>query len=200
MAPSKYDPDKFMTWEQVKIRFVTPFTAAYKTLTDKQCSGPAPELLQEPFSTKRLSSESIAADGVPAVPASSKPTGKSSEHGELKQEIECEIAQKLRSMVVCLTKDGQHEELVRSVASTELYQALSSESARFMGLYDVKNARLCHVHPGESVFQREPPIDQDDFETFANVMDSLMKPGCDVFWIACGTHESSFTEAMKVFS
>ena len=115
----------------------------------------------------------------------------------LKRELEESIQSTLKARLVCLTKDGQHAELTRLVASTDLYQQLASEAARFQGIYDVKNARISEIYEGNSIFQKQPPLDVEDFETFSEVMHNLMKDGCDVYWILCGRYEVSYTAIME---
>ena len=68
---------------------------------------------------------------------------------------------------------------------------------RFIGIYDVKNATLADVYEGQTVFQREPFLDQTDFTAFTAAWGNLAKPSADLYWILCGRHQSSldFREA-----
>ena len=62
----------------------------------------------------------------------------------------------------------------------------------------MRNARICEVYECNSIFLLEPPLDLHDSQNFAEVMNNLMKPQCDSFWILCGRHEASYTAIMEV--
>ena len=55
-----------------------------------------------------------------------------------------------------------------------------------MGFYDVKNAKLLDRREDESIVQREPLVDMDQFGNFFAVADVLMQPkqgfGLDLAW------------------
>ena len=94
--------------------------------------------------------------------------------------------------LVVLTQDGEHAEITANVTSTRLYQNLGS-SSRFMGFYDVKNAKLLER---QGLRMRwEPGIDEDRVKRFVSMMESIAKPGEDFCWILAG---SSDTAAKKI--
>ena len=55
-----------------------------------------------------------------------------------------------------------------------------------MGFYDVKNAKLLDRREDESIVQREPLVDMDQFGSFCDVANVLMQPnrdcGLDLAW------------------
>lgn len=193
---SRYDPEKFLAGDRPKNRFMSDFAIAYKALTLKQHGNgetPAEEYVGE------VSPTVASAQGEPSNdPGAAADSASKHNMDKLKKDVEESIGATLDTRLVCLTKDGQHDELVKSVASTDLYQQLSSENARFVGVYEVENARLCTTYEKEGIFQREPPIDLEDFSNFSEVMDKLMKPDCDLYLIFCGAHESSYESVMEV--
>ena len=74
------------------------------------------------------------------------------------------MAKELQARTVVLTQDGEHSELRAMVSSTRLYQNLSEVGARFVGFYDVKNAKLVDLFVGEALTQREPMLDEEKFK------------------------------------
>ena len=86
-----------------------------------------------------------------------------------------------------MTLDGNHEELQNDVVSSEFYQNVQDKSSgRFMGLYDVKNARLCERYEGEPLTKREPQIDETHFKLFTKMVDGIMTANNDVCWVLAG--------------
>ena len=79
---------------------------------------------------------------------------------------ECEqfVAKELQARTVVLTQDGEHSELRAMVSSTRLYQNLADVGARFVGFYDVKNAKIVDLFVGEALTQREPMLDEEKFK------------------------------------
>ena len=55
-----------------------------------------------------------------------------------------------------------------------------------MGFFDVKNAKLVQRKEGISIIQREPLVDEDQFETVCKIANTLMKPGRDMVWVLTG--------------
>ena len=90
--------------------------------------------------------------------------------------------------MVVLTQDGEHAEVTANVTTTRLYKNLGSCS-RFMGFYDVKNAKI-QPRVGLSLRQ-EPAIDETRFKRFLSMMESIAKPGEDFLWILVGSSDSA---------
>ena len=102
--------------------------------------------------------------------------------------------------MVVLTKDGHHGELHQSIASTELYQQLEAMKVRFVGIYDVKSAKLVEHYECDNIFQREPLVDEADFEDFLRAMDQIMKPGIDFLWVFAGREAGNPACVMKLLT
>ena len=108
------------------------------------------------------------------------------------------MATEIDARLVCLTADGSHPELTREkVSSTRLYQNLTDD-VKFMGFYDVKNAKLLERRQDESIVQREPLVDiEQSFESFCAVANVLMQPNRDLAWILLGKSDSAFHKIFK---
>ena len=66
-----------------------------------------------------------------------------------------------------------------------------------MGFYDVKNAKLLERRQDESIVQREPLVDMDQFGSFCAVANVLMQPNRDLAWILVGKSDSAFHKIVK---
>ena len=187
----KYSPAKFMQHDRPKHRFFNEFLVQYQALVPAAAIQSA-DPMEEPLPAD-LSQATLVADGS-AAPANPTPANN---EAELKRDVEAHITGVLDARIVCLTKDGRHAELAKSVASTELYQNLSEEQARFIGIYDVKNAKLAEVYEGQSLFQREPHLDETDFTNFLAAWSQLAKANVDLLWVLCGRHQTSLDAVRK---
>ena len=186
----KYSPQKFLQADRPKHRFLNNFMIEYKKLELVQLR-PIDDSAEEPLHPSLDSSAAPVEDGSVAS-ANPSPLTAEEKLAGVKREVEAHIDTVLASRVVCLTKDGRHGELVASVASTDLYKHLESENARFVGIYDIKNAKLAGVYEGTSCFQREPYLDAQDFTEFLDTWHKLAKPSVDLLWVLCGQYETSF--------
>ena len=79
---------------------------------------------------------------------------------------------------------------------TRLYANLTQE-ARFMAFFDVKNAKLVDRRDDESIVQREPLVDMDQFGSFCTIANNLMQPHRDLAWILLGKCESAYPTIKK---
>lgn len=187
----RYSPTKFLAHDRPKRRFFNDFLVEFQAIAPTAAIK-NDDPMEEPLPAD-VSTVTVVADG---SAASAGPTAGNSE-SEVKRDCEAHITSVLSARLVCLTKDGLHSELSKSVASTELYQNLSQEAARFIGIYDIKNAKLAEVYEGQSVFQREPHLDETDFKNFVTAWSNLAKPGIDLLWVCCGRHQSSVDAVRK---
>ena len=88
--------------------------------------------------------------------------------------------------LIVITQDGEHSELTANVTQTRLYENLGANS-RFMGFYDVKNAKLAERRG--LYLRREPGMDEIRFKIFLSMMENIAKPGEDFLWILAGSSE-----------
>ena len=72
-----------------------------------------------------------------------------------------------------------------------------TKDVRFMGFYDVKNAKLLDRREDESVVQREPLVDMDQFGSFCTVANNLMQPHRDLTWILLGKCEGAYQKILR---
>ena len=181
---TKFSSEKFLENDRVKRRFFSEFSEGYKKLVLKydkhidanDTSNGVPKLGEDEPGTQTSA-------------GSAGEVKKESQHVQLerfKQSIETHCRLQFEDRVVVLTLDGRHEELQNSVTSTEMYTNLSQSGCRFMGFYDVKNAKLCELYEGELLIQREPMLDVGHFQQFLDAMSAIMKDGQDVCWILAG--------------
>ena len=106
-----------------------------------------------------------------------------------REEIETHCGVQLDARSVLLTTEGCSQAAIRrSVEACELYQDLKAQKARFVGVYDPKNAKVCEDSEGEAFTQREPPIDEPHFTKFLDLADHLMQDDSDITYIFAGRH------------
>ena len=70
--------------------------------------------------------------------------------------------------MIALTQDGEHKNITASGTATRLFQNLGA-SIRFMGFYDVKNARLLE-RLDSGTLRREPCLDEGKFNKFMDFL------------------------------
>ena len=106
-----------------------------------------------------------ANDGAVSAPGSADDLAKTPQNVSLfRKDCEMFVSKELQARTVVLTQDGEHSELRARVSSTRLYQNLAGNAARFVGFYDVKNAKIVDVAVGEALTQREPMLDEEKFK------------------------------------
>lgn len=175
--------EPFLQEERPKSQFWDDFQVQYKLLPHSQ--------VQQNENPKE---ETLAVDGAAATDGSAVSASPADVKWSADDKVlAARIASVLDSRVVFLTKDRRDEHLgfMRSLMSTE------HPRQRFVGIYDVKNATLADVYEGQTVFQREPFLDQTDFTAFTAAWGNLAKPSVDLYWIACGRHQSSLDFAKQ---
>ena len=166
---------------RVKKRFLADFTVAYDSLWKKMPQEETEKAKEEQKEkTKEEEKEKI------------KKPDRSVLLQAFQKDAEATVATEIDARLVCLTADGSHPELIREkVSSTRLYANLTKD-VRFMGFYDVKNAKLLDRREDESIVQREPLVDMDQFGSFCDVANVLMQPHRDLVWILLGKSDSAF--------
>ena len=171
---------------RVKKRFLADFTVAYDSLWKKMPQEEKEKAKEEQKEkTKEEEKEKI------------KKPDRSVLLQAFQKDAEATVATEIDARLVCLTADGSHPELIREkVSSTRLYANLTKD-VRFMGFYDVKNAKLLDRREDESIVQREPLVDMDQFGSFCDVANVLMQPHRDLVWILLGKSDSAFLNIKK---
>ena len=183
----KYDWAMFHEGVRVKKRFLSDFTIAYDSLWKKM---PQEETEQEAKEEKKEKAKEEEKVNI-------KKPDKSVLLQLFQQDAEATVATEIDARLVCLTADGTHPELTREkVSSTRLYNNMS-ENEKFMGFFDVKNAKLLDRREDESIVQREPLLDMDQFDSFCAVTNKLMQPNRDLVWILLGKSDSAFIKIKK---
>ena len=61
----------------------------------------------------------------------------------------------------------------------------------------MKNAKLLDRRDDESIVQRQPLLDMDQFDRFAAVANVLMQPNRDLSWILLGNSDTAFINIKK---
>ena len=102
-----------------------------------------------------------------------------------REQCEHHCQQEIDGRVVLLVAEGSDVEVFATVTKTRLYQNLA-EAATVMGVYDVKNARLCNIYEGTGLTHVEPALDEPDFERFVKACSPLLEIGRDVMWVFGG--------------
>ena len=165
--------ERFLESERVKKRFTLEFKIAYDSISGKKnndnddvVDAENEEALDEEKKTDaKFAEDAEVNDGAVSVPASSNVVAKTPQNLLLfRKECEQFVAKELQARTVVLTQDGEHSELHEAVSSTRLYQNLEEHGARFVGFYDVKNAKIVDLFVGEALTQREPLLDEDKFQ------------------------------------
>ena len=117
---------------RVKKRFLADFTVAYDSIWKKM-----PQEEKE-----KVKEEKKEENATEEEKEKIKKPDRSVLLQAFQKDAEATVATEIDARLVCLTADGSHPELTREkVSSTRLYQNLT-EDVKFMGFYDVKNAKL----------------------------------------------------------
>ena len=143
----------------------------------------------EAAKAKTLENESAAAAAIVEQPVTVQeqlPTQRSIP--QVKRELETYVDNVLKSRTVILTQDGNHDEVKARVIMTQLYKNLQNTNCRFMCFYDTKNAKVLEVEreSANPASAKEPTLDEDHFDKFMEVCDSIMKQDVDMCWIIAG--------------
>ena len=69
-----------------------------------------------------------------------------------------------------------------------------------MGFYDIKSARLCAVFEGQGLANREPVLDEGDFERYVHSLEPLMVSGRDVLWVLGGRTDTNTRKLKRVLT
>ena len=85
------------------------------------------------------------------------------------------------------------------MTKTRLYQNLA-EAAAVMGVYDVKNARLCNIYEGTGLTHVEPALDEADFERYVKACWPLLEIGRDVMWVLGGRTDSNRVKIKRILA
>ena len=153
----------------MKKRFLADFTIAYDSLGKKT---PQEETEKEKDKEQDQGKDNVKEKEKEKI----KKPDKSVLLQAFQKDAEANVAAEIDARLVCLTTDGSHPELTQDkVSSTRLYANLT-RYVRFMGFYDVKNALLLDRRQDESIVQREPLVDMDQFGRFCAVAHALMQP------------------------
>ena len=166
----KWNWERFLESEGVKKRFTLDFKIAYDSIackkTNQDDKGDDKQAVDEEAKTDAKFAENAEANGgAVSAPASSDGWAKTPQNLALfRKECEQFVAKELQARTVVLTQDGEHSELRATVSSTRLYQNLADVGARFVGFYDVKNAKIVDLFVGEALTQREPMLDEERFK------------------------------------
>ena len=176
--------------------FYDDFLVEYQKLCKKQHVAPTVEDPTEQRLEGAKEPEAAVAAGSAASNASAT-ANLEADKTAFQKDIEVQIGKEVESRMVILTKDGKHGELASSISGTELYRNLESHEARFVGIYDVKCARLAEVYESQNVFKREPLIDKADFEEFLTAMGQIVKQGVDFLWVLAGREYGGAATVME---
>ena len=140
---SRYTMAKFLEGDRVKKRFLEDFTLAYNALVYK------PDAAAAPGDAAVAASAAVAPPPEPEAQKLSK-GDKETRRTDFQKDSEAAVRAELEARMVVLSQDGSHQEVTARMASTRLYENLT-DKVKFMGFYDVKNARLMERRPTETV-------------------------------------------------
>ena len=178
-------PADFLKIERVKTVFLDPFEKAWQDFTGKAIEG-APPGTGGAAGTQQPGTGSLP-QGPPPAPGSSKPDA-STVREDARRHADEFLAQHL--MVV--PKSASGPEMLVALHGNASWVGLT-ETRRFSGVYDPKNARLAKIYAkaGEKKsrqnwWQRVPALNVADFQMWGKTMDSLMTPGTDMVWVFSG--------------
>ena len=167
----------------MKRRFLDPFVGAYDRFTFK------PDKVAEPVAGAQA--EVKEKEEQLYVKEKVKKADRSTRLTEFRADAEAKVGAEIDSRMVSLTQDGTHDELTASLSSSRLYMNLiQTQVVKFIGFYDVKNAKTMARRYGDSIVQREPVVDMDKLDAFCKVADGLLKLG-DLSWILVGKLENN---------
>ena len=192
----KWTWKQFLECDRVRQRFAEQFKVAYSGLEAKPPCGGGSDNGPDNGPDDAADTGGVSAPSIPSAGAASAPSGPAG-LVQFKKDCEAYCDEELESRTVFLTKDGCHEELRNSVTTSRLYANLNNVDKRMMAFYDVKNAKLVETFKGESLIQREPLLDEEDFKSFVTLVNELMKGSCDVCWILCGKGEENYEKIQR---
>ena len=166
----KWNWERFLESERVKKRFTLDFKIAYDSIASKKSNqndkaDDKQAADEENKTDAKFLHNAEGNDGAVSVPLAVDACAKTPQNLLLfRKECEQFVSKELQARTVVLTQDGEHSELRAMVSSTRLYQNLAEVGARFVGFYDVKNAKLVDLWVGEALTQREPVLDEEKFK------------------------------------
>ena len=174
-------PEKLHESEKVKIKFAVPFAEALKkTIVAATSVAAVAAATGEPASSGLGSGEAPA--GAQEAAATKEEAAE-----KLKEDTEAHVRDRRKTLFGTIARAPTHQQLRDNVAATELFKSLDNGRSRFVGFYDVKNAKLARIYSSQSWNQREPALDREDFSTFVVAVNSIMKAGVDMVWVFSGT-------------
>ena len=140
----KYNVLKFHKATRVNQRFTTSFLIAYDSLIGQPAAASA-DAAAGPGGHGDAA-ESAGESQADNTTQSSRETDLST----FRRQCEQHCFRELEARSVLLVAGGTHAENNLDVTNTRIYKD-SPVSVPFMGFYDVKNAKLCHIFSGEGV-------------------------------------------------
>ena len=152
IGQEKYSTEKFQKCSRVTTLFTTPFSIAYDSLVSARAAAEKNEEggnNDENSKGKVAESASFEEFNIPeSQKAENKEINRQGDLARFRQTCaeHCEV--EINSRLVTMVATGESVETQNTVTNTRLYQNLT-DSVAFMGLYDVKNARLCNTYDGE---------------------------------------------------
>ena len=195
----RYNMDHFHKGSRVSTRFFEPFEIAYDSLAG-------------PYKSNAVSA--ATADGATSAATVDGATGIGEEVASdekkktditqiqitaFREQCEHHCQQEIDGRVVLLVAEGTDVEVFATVTKTRLYQNLA-EAATVMGVYDVKNARMCNIYEGTGLTHVEPALDEADFERYVKACWPLLEIGRDVMWVLGGRTDSNRVKIKRILA
>ena len=152
-SADKYTAEVFHKGARVSVRFFTPFSIAYDSLSGLAC----PVLVTEDAGPVGNSADSAGSSAAASAGSQQEAHAEKNTRDSKVTNLSvfltrCEhhCTRELEARMVSLLAAGSHTELNASLTSTRLYKNLT-EDVSLMPFYDVENARLCSIYEGEGV-------------------------------------------------
>lgn len=178
-------PLDFLKIERVKTVFLEPFEKAWQDFTGKAIEGAPPGT--GGAASKQQPGTGSLPQGPPPAPGASKPDASA-----VREDARRHADEFLAQHLLVVVKSATGAEMMVALRQNAGWAGLT-ETRRFSGVYDPKNARLAKIYAkaGEKKsrqnwWQRVPSLNVADFQMWAKTMDSLMAPGTDMVWVFSG--------------